>query len=174
MVLDPIPQSLPVHFFGSRPQPPTSQRRLWAYISPSLYILWYDVRAVHVQGIPNLAVKFDKFSISLIGQSCKLTPSHMQIPNLHIRTYTCMYIYMYTYTFICTFMYTYTYICIHICMCTTLFRQRSCSDHQYPQYQKNSSVYMYLSIFTLVNIYLVYIYISYIYIHIYVYIYICM
>jgi len=25
MVLDPIPQSLPVHFFGSRPQPPTSQ-----------------------------------------------------------------------------------------------------------------------------------------------------
>jgi len=28
MVLDPIPQSLPVHFFGSRPQPPTSQRDL--------------------------------------------------------------------------------------------------------------------------------------------------
>jgi len=26
MVLDPIPQSLPVHFFGSRPQPPTSLR----------------------------------------------------------------------------------------------------------------------------------------------------
>ena len=24
MVLDPIPQTLPVHFFGSRPQPPTS------------------------------------------------------------------------------------------------------------------------------------------------------
>ena len=27
MVLDPIPQSLPVHFFGSRPQPPTSLNR---------------------------------------------------------------------------------------------------------------------------------------------------
>ena len=26
IVLDPIPQSLPVHFFGSRPQPPTSPR----------------------------------------------------------------------------------------------------------------------------------------------------
>ena len=25
MVLDPVPQPLPVHFFGSRPQPPTSQ-----------------------------------------------------------------------------------------------------------------------------------------------------
>ena len=28
MVLDPIPQSLPVHFFGSRPQPPTSPHRM--------------------------------------------------------------------------------------------------------------------------------------------------
>ena len=28
MVLDPIPQSLPVHFFGSQPQPPTSRREL--------------------------------------------------------------------------------------------------------------------------------------------------
>ena len=28
MVLDPIPQSLPVHFFGSRPQPPTSHEKL--------------------------------------------------------------------------------------------------------------------------------------------------
>ena len=28
MVLDPIPQSLPVHFFGSRPQPPTSPQHV--------------------------------------------------------------------------------------------------------------------------------------------------
>jgi len=28
MVLDPISQSLPVHFFGSRPQPPTSPARI--------------------------------------------------------------------------------------------------------------------------------------------------
>ena len=28
MVLDPIPQSLPVHFCGSRPQPPTSRSEL--------------------------------------------------------------------------------------------------------------------------------------------------
>ena len=35
MVLDPIPQSLPVHFYGSRPQPPTSHtktRALQPYI----------------------------------------------------------------------------------------------------------------------------------------------
>jgi len=32
MVLDPIPQSLPVHFFGSRPQPPTSPRCVTASV----------------------------------------------------------------------------------------------------------------------------------------------
>ena len=31
MVLDRIPQSLPVHFFGSRPQPPTSQYGLFTH-----------------------------------------------------------------------------------------------------------------------------------------------
>jgi len=37
MVLDPIPQSLPVHFFGSRPQPPTSRdenTHIYMYIHP--------------------------------------------------------------------------------------------------------------------------------------------
>ena len=29
MVLDPIPKSLPVHFFGSRPHPPTSRDSEW-------------------------------------------------------------------------------------------------------------------------------------------------
>jgi len=33
MVLDPIPQSLPVHFFGSRPQPPTSRQYIRMYMN---------------------------------------------------------------------------------------------------------------------------------------------
>ena len=32
MVLDPIPRSLPVHFFGSRPQPPTSRMTWWSVL----------------------------------------------------------------------------------------------------------------------------------------------
>jgi len=36
MVLDPIPQSLPVHFFGSRPQPPTSP-------DTSAHSLWLQI-----------------------------------------------------------------------------------------------------------------------------------
>ena len=45
MVLDPIPQSLPVHFFGSRPQPPTSRGEMTLEIS-STY--WQDVENVFV------------------------------------------------------------------------------------------------------------------------------
>ena len=45
MVLDPIPQSLPVHFFGSRPQPPTSPLDCyeWLWIAMNGYAwLWMD------------------------------------------------------------------------------------------------------------------------------------
>jgi len=42
MVLDPIPQSLPVHFFGSRPQPPTSHGvcREDAYRESFMCVAW--------------------------------------------------------------------------------------------------------------------------------------
>ena len=47
MVLDPIPQSLPVHFFGSRPQPPTSRLILVCDMTHSCEItysyLWHDL-----------------------------------------------------------------------------------------------------------------------------------
>ena len=36
MVFDPIPQILPVHFFGSLPQPPTSPNVLPLYTSPPM------------------------------------------------------------------------------------------------------------------------------------------
>jgi len=38
MALDPIPQSLPVHFFGSRPQPPTSPYPLSTKTSHSNHV----------------------------------------------------------------------------------------------------------------------------------------
>jgi len=49
MVPDPIPQSLPVHFFGSRPQPPTSRlgrmccRLLQHTWSGLMRLLWYSL-----------------------------------------------------------------------------------------------------------------------------------
>ena len=58
MVLDPIPQSLPVHFFGSRPQPPTSpylytcveRSSRHVYRDPqekSIYVLIYDPQEMY-------------------------------------------------------------------------------------------------------------------------------
>jgi len=44
MVLDPIPQSLPVHFFGSRPQPPTSRFGTYCHIC---YQYIYDICCIY-------------------------------------------------------------------------------------------------------------------------------
>ena len=49
MVLDPIPQSLPVHFFGSRPQPPTS--RLHKAYRLSIYIDTYPLSFIAILSI---------------------------------------------------------------------------------------------------------------------------
>ena len=38
MVLDPIPQILPVHFFGSRPQPPTSPACLNLFVQVYMHV----------------------------------------------------------------------------------------------------------------------------------------
>jgi len=43
MVLDPIPQSLPVHFFGSRPQPSTSPLH-------SCHAMWHTCHVTHWRG----------------------------------------------------------------------------------------------------------------------------
>ena len=50
MVLDPIPQSLPVHFFGSRPQPPTSHHVGYTPPSRATRINWdwqCDMKSCH-------------------------------------------------------------------------------------------------------------------------------
>ena len=53
MVLDPITQSLPVHFFGSRPQPPTSL--LWMHPV-------YMRHAVYVSDITHVRVVSDTYT----------------------------------------------------------------------------------------------------------------
>ena len=50
MVLDPIPQPLPVHFFGSRPQPPTSPRDvpISMFKLSHLCIIMYTYTSVYI------------------------------------------------------------------------------------------------------------------------------
>jgi len=52
MVLDPIPQSLPVHFFGSRPQPPTSRQEQpeGVYIYICIYICIIHMLGLYIYG----------------------------------------------------------------------------------------------------------------------------
>jgi len=54
MLLDPIPQSLPVHFFGSRPQPPTSRTNTWAVACEYCrYWIWIrQLLGVYITAIP--------------------------------------------------------------------------------------------------------------------------
>jgi len=69
MVLDPIPQPLPVHFFGSRPQPFTS-----------LWLLWLDSPShdTHVRWV-NTSMTRMKTSLTRMNEygydSCDLTPT---------------------------------------------------------------------------------------------------
>jgi len=71
MVLDPIPQSLPVHFFGSRPQPPTSPNDV--------------VRAVEETASRNRAMYTDRTRVHT--HTYTYTYAHTQTyANIHIHT----------------------------------------------------------------------------------------
>ena len=71
MVLDPIPQSLPVHFFGSRPQPPTSLTYHELYhshttnsiiyvfapmrhLGPPLWQVFHELYHLHTTNLPSI------------------------------------------------------------------------------------------------------------------------
>ena len=75
MVLDPIPQSLPIHFFGSRPQPPTSrsehtnsisQELQWAPQN-TLYLCVLQCVAVCCSGLPNTFLKRSEHTLYTSG-----------------------------------------------------------------------------------------------------------
>ena len=82
MVLDPIPQSLPVQFFGSRPQPPTSPYNHIRSCSLTLYVLSRTHMSIHKD-----KDIIDVFQRNLLGSDQSLTC----ISN--ICQYTCTYVY---------------------------------------------------------------------------------
>ena len=100
MVLDPIPQPLPVHFFGSRPQPPTSPQEL-------------DIRVGGHISSPRLS--------RCTSYTC------MIYTGLFLQTYlsfaglvTELFMYIYTHTYV----YTYTYQELHNRLHRTIRRLR--------------------------------------------------
>jgi len=83
MVLDPIPQILPVHFFGSRPQPPTSRRESRILSRPRENRV---LQCVAVCCSENLL--------------CQMTRVKWGEGRLHMYIYLCIFIYRYVYMFI--------------------------------------------------------------------------
>ena len=88
MVLDPIPQPLPVHFFGSRPQPPPLVKD-----HSTLKGSWY------IEDLPG--------GVYICIYICTY---------IYICIYVYIYIFIYTYIYIYTYIHICIYICIYMCI----------------------------------------------------------
>jgi len=137
MVLDPITQSLPVHFFVSRPQPPTSRpngnntftndvlgkspfylpaiNTILMYTIDMLYICWNDIICSNQNDIRILCFPSTAYFFF-----------HMHVrthTNTHTHVHNAMQIYIFTN--IC--MHLCIYVCMHVCGTGTCTTQVSCT-----------------------------------------------
>ena len=97
MVLDPIPQSLSVHLFGSRPQPPTSRCQ-----SKDAFKGTYA--HTHVQTSRHTIVHWRAS-----------THTYKQTENA--RVFVCVSLCLGVYVYVCVYLCGYVYVCICTCMC---------------------------------------------------------
>jgi len=119
MVLDPIPQSLPVHFFGSRPQPPTSPLYIpeWIRVSDLTlpHIMERDLKVksetliwLYIFGMWALKLSSDSIHLKLSSHSnslssdsipLKLSSDSMHFPwNSHLTPYPLYTLYIHSIT----------------------------------------------------------------------------
>ena len=144
MVLDPIPQPLPVHFFGSRPQTPTSPYTYPPIKSVVQYAVHYLYGVASISKIDETIGLFCRTQSLLQGSFAKETCSLIDSTKrshpiiIHRSIYLSIYlsIYVAIYLLICIHMYTYTYtpiisiylsmnVCLYSCIplpCTRTFR----------------------------------------------------
>ena len=132
MVLDPIPHSLPVHFFGSWPQPPTSHYHTPVRIYLQVFCMtahaqrelcWY-YKPTKLSGTNDFRLLFSK--CLLVQIKCVLTKSSGQF---YYRQGQAPYVYTHTYTYIHAGLFceksVYTYIYIYIYIRSGLFSRIS-------------------------------------------------
>ena len=126
MVLDPIPQSLPVHFCGSRPQPPTSLCVWWLGVSKSdlwnslnFEFLFKGALFIHDSGALCACIyihTWTYFVIFLQGALFLHDRGNLRVPTcvLHLYVYVYIHVYIHIYMYIHTHMYTYIYMYLNI------------------------------------------------------------
>jgi len=86
MVLDPIPQSLPVHFFGSRPQPPTSPKSPWT--GANMHIRVYLCNISLDKFPPPVQAKNQIITVSVLLSPLQLTALFLKNFRLRLHCYT--------------------------------------------------------------------------------------
>jgi len=86
MVLDPIPQPLPVHFFGSRPQPPTSAPH--AQVQESVQMAHSHTHSLLLPPSYYLSLQLCTSTIEIVMTRCppffSLPPSPFLSPSLSL------------------------------------------------------------------------------------------
>jgi len=131
MVLDPIPQSLPVHFFGSRPQPPTSRFKGLFGVVEGHTCFAYVCMHIHI-----CECVFHTLYVCICLPHLRHSVSRVFVASLrftHVSIY--VYIYLYIYFVICVYtsfeltafgfkglcgiveIYTCIHICVYIFVC---------------------------------------------------------
>jgi len=130
MVLDPIPQSLPVHFFGSRPQPPTSRQDLFHTYNVHTVTQWpvHTYEYKYVSRFIRAAVKSCHTRMKIICVIRLLYECHTR--NVHRREYAAVNS-------------CHAYNVHTICVCTCVYEEYTCGykvlPHLYEHYMGDMS-----------------------------------
>jgi len=124
MVLDPIPQSLPGRFFGSRPQPPTSPNPS-SPISPSLVPTRFTHSLSRPPSLSHTNTDILRFHQEENCEPKLPTSRQASIEVLriyiHIHIHTCMYIYLFIYMYVCAYIYIFIYIYLYVYIYTFMY-----------------------------------------------------
>ena len=126
MVLDPIPQSLPVHFFGSRPQPPTSSKNGGSIAHVCVNLNWNpSANGNHIRNLPDFqfdSVEYKYMNVNVGTENWKnrklkneswKTRKLKNVFKLCVYACACACMHL-IWMCICTFIW---YVCVCVCVC---------------------------------------------------------
>jgi len=156
MVLDPIPQSLPLHFFGSRPQPPTSPCNTPVFMHAYMYEYHTQHACIHHAHMHVWIGEFHVIHLLLILGAAPHCNTHMYTSGTKKKSILRLHC-------ICLYMYMWLNTCLFTCRLNMYY------IHIMYIYSVHSHIHLYYihvgRIYTHIHIFILHI--RYIYTHIY-------